>query len=61
MGKSGKEYVNLRELSQLIGVSYDGLRHKILDGQVPGARKLGRRWFIRLDEFDQATREAAEK
>ena len=53
-------YVSLKCLSERTGLSYDNLRHRVLKGELPGLRRLGRRLFVSIDEFDAACREAAQ-
>ena len=52
-------YCSLKELSERTGLSYDGLRHRVRKEEVPGLRRLGRRLFVNVAEFDAACKEAA--
>jgi hypothetical protein len=53
------DYVSLADLSKRTGLSYDGLRHRVRTEGLPGLRRLGRRLFVHLAEFDRACKQAA--
>ncbi len=55
-GKARGKYCSLKELSRDTGLSYDNLRHKVLEGKLPGAHKLDGRWFIDRQAFHESTK-----
>ena len=55
-----KAYLSLKELSEHTGLSYDSLRHRVRKEGLPGLRRLGRRLFVHVREFDASCKKEAE-
>jgi len=55
--RNGKQWVGLRELADLTGVSYHALRQAAWQRRVPGFRKSGGIWLGTKAAVDRAVRE----